>query len=133
MIKSLFDTDFYKITMMQVALYYFPSVHVEYKFICRTQNVSLLPYLKRIKKEVHNLCNLKVTKEDIAFLWRLPYFDKSFLQFLEGFSLKERYIEIKDLYKIVDKLEQRIATLEKVLASHAKCIGEMRENNNEQS
>ena len=33
------------------------------------------------------------------------------------------------LNKIVDKLEQRIATLEKVLESHAKCIGEMRDNN----
>jgi len=41
--------------------------------------------------------------------------------------------EIKRLNKIVDKLEQRIATLEKVLESHAKCIGEMREDNNEQS
>ena len=30
------------------------------------------------------------------------------------------------LNKIVDKLEQRIASLEKVLDSHAKCIGEMR-------
>ena len=30
------------------------------------------------------------------------------------------------LNKIVDKLEQRIATLEKVLDSHAKCIGELR-------
>ena len=38
---------------------------------------------------------------------------------------------IKGMYKIFDKLEQRIATLEKVLASHAKCIGEMRENNND--
>ena len=37
------------------------------------------------------------------------------------------------LFKVVDKLEQRIATLEKVLASHAKCIGEMREDKNEQS
>ena len=35
--------------------------------------------------------------------------------------------EIKRLNKIVDKLEQRIATLEKVLESHAKTIGEMRE------
>ena len=46
----------------------------------------------------------------------------------------------KGLYKVVDKLEQRIASLEidkleqriasleKVLASHAKCIGEMRED-----
>jgi exonuclease VII small subunit len=41
--------------------------------------------------------------------------------------------EIKRLNKIVDKLEQRIASLEKVLASHAKCIGEMREDKNEQS
>jgi len=35
-----------------------------------------------------------------------------------------------NLYKIVDKLEQRIATLEKVLASHAKCIGEIRKEKN---
>ena len=33
---------------------------------------------------------------------------------------------INTLYSIVDKLEQRIASLEKVLASHAKCIGELR-------
>ena len=38
--------------------------------------------------------------------------------------------------KVVDKLEQRISRLEKVLASHAKCIGRLahdKENRNEQS
>ena len=35
------------------------------------------------------------------------------------------------LFKIGNKLEQRIATLEKVLESHAKCIGEMREKKHE--
>ena len=35
--------------------------------------------------------------------------------------------EIKTLYNIVDKLEKRIFLLEKALASHAKCIGEIRE------
>jgi len=39
--------------------------------------------------------------------------------------------DIYNLFKIVDKLEQRISTLEKVLASHAKCIGEMREDKDE--
>ena len=34
--------------------------------------------------------------------------------------------DIYSLFKIVDKLEKRIATLEKVLDSHAKCIGELR-------
>jgi len=41
--------------------------------------------------------------------------------------------DIRIIYRIVDKLEKRIATLEKVLASHAKCIGELREDKNEQS
>ena len=36
---------------------------------------------------------------------------------------------IKGMYKIFDKLEQRISKLEKVLESHAKCIGEMRKDN----
>ena len=33
--------------------------------------------------------------------------------------------------KVVDKLEQRISSLEKVLASHAKCIGEIRGEKND--
>ena len=44
-----------------------------------------------------------------------------------------RHAENKDrIYqhnKILDKLEQRISKLERVLESHAKCIGEMREKN----
>ena len=39
--------------------------------------------------------------------------------------------EGKLMIKIMDKLEQRISTLEKVLESHAKCIGEMREDKND--
>jgi len=42
-----------------------------------------------------------------------------------------KVILVKGLYKIVDKLEQRISTLEKVLASHAKCIGEIRGEKND--
>ena len=44
---------------------------------------------------------------------------------------KENLEFIKNAYKIMDKLEQRIATLEKVLESHAKCIGEIREIKND--
>ena len=42
-------------------------------------------------------------------------------------EIEELEEDKRNLYKIANKLEQRIATLEKVLASHAKCIGEMRE------
>ena len=39
--------------------------------------------------------------------------------------------EKRRLNKILNMLEQRIAKLEKVLASHAKCIGELREDKDE--
>jgi len=39
--------------------------------------------------------------------------------------------EFKNIYKVLNKLEQRIASLEKVLASHAKCIGELRGDDDE--
>jgi len=44
---------------------------------------------------------------------------------------REQENEKRRMNRVVDQLEQRIATLEKVLQSHAKCIGEMREDKNE--
>ena len=44
---------------------------------------------------------------------------------------REQENEKRRMNRVVDKLEQRIAKLEKVLESHAKCIGEMREKKND--
>ena len=43
-------------------------------------------------------------------------------------KIDEHEEDIRVVYKIANKLEQRISTLEKVLASHAKCIGQLRED-----
>ena len=42
-------------------------------------------------------------------------------------QIEDLKLQTKVLFKVVDKLEQRISTLEKVLQSHAKCIGQIRE------
>ena len=44
---------------------------------------------------------------------------------------REQENEKRRMDRVVDKLEQRISKLEKVLASHAKCIGEMRDKKDE--
>ena len=54
---------------------------------------------------------------------------------MQSKEIKDEVVKGKDeiirgLYKIFDKLEHRIETLDKVLQSHAKCIGELREDNN---
>ena len=45
---------------------------------------------------------------------------------MQSKQIEELQDDKKNLYKVAEKLEQRIATLEKVLQSHAKCIGELR-------
>ena len=46
---------------------------------------------------------------------------------MQSKQIEELKEQTKILFKVVDKLEQRISTLEKVLQSHAKCIGQIRE------
>ena len=46
---------------------------------------------------------------------------------MQSKEIEDLKLQTKVLFKVVDKLEQRILTLEKVLQSHAKCIGEIRE------
>ena len=43
-------------------------------------------------------------------------------------QIEDLKLQTKLLFKVVDKLEQRVSKLEKVLSSHAKCIGELRGN-----
>ena len=45
---------------------------------------------------------------------------------MQSKQIEECKEQTKTLFKIVDKLEQRISAVEKVLSSHAKCIGELR-------
>ena len=46
-------------------------------------------------------------------------------------QIEELVDKTKLLLKVIDKLEQRISKLEKVLESHAKCIGEIRGEKND--
>ena len=50
---------------------------------------------------------------------------------MQSKEIENLKLQNKVLFKVVDKLEQRIATLERVLQSHAKVIGEIRENKND--
>jgi len=45
---------------------------------------------------------------------------------MQSKEIENLKLQTKLLFKVVDKLENRISALEKVLSSHAKCIGELR-------
>jgi len=93
-ITSLLDTDLYKFTMMQVVLHHFPAAQVQYRFQCRTPDVDLSPYLDEIRQEVHQLCQLRFTEEELNYLGNLRFMKSDFIDFLRLFQLPERCIHI---------------------------------------
>ncbi len=95
-ITSLLDTDLYKFSMMQVVLHQFPGAHVEYRFKCRSKGVNLRPYLDEIRQEVHALCQLKFTEDELDYLRNLRFIKSDFVDFLSLFHLPEKCIDISE-------------------------------------
>lgn len=95
-IKSLLSTDLYKLTMLQVFFREFPDATAKYRFKCRNKDVNLLPFKDEIEVELDNLCTLHFTDEELQYLSNIRFFTASFIDYLEDFRLKRRYIEVKE-------------------------------------
>jgi nicotinate phosphoribosyltransferase len=94
-IHSLLDTDLYKFTMMQAVLHQFPGAQVEYRFKCRNAGVDLRPYADAIGNAIADLCTLRFTEEDLAYLGSLRFVKPDFVDFLRLFQLQTRYVEVR--------------------------------------
>ncbi len=93
-IRSLLDTDLYKLTMMQAVLHHYPAAEVEYVFKCRNDDVNLMPYAAEIRDEINALCQLKFTQNETYYLSQIYYLKPDFVQFLSLFKLNEEYVHI---------------------------------------
>lgn len=95
-VQSLLDTDLYKFTMLQVVLHQFPQTHSVYHFRCRNEDKIAYP-LREIKAELDQeldiLCALKFTSEELDYLRSLRFIKSDFVDYLELFQLKRRFIQ----------------------------------------
>jgi len=95
-ITSLLDTDLYKFSMMQVVLHHFPAAQVEYRYKCRTPGINLRPYLDEIRSEIHHLCQLRFTEDELAYLRGLRFIKSDFVDFLGLFHMPEKCITVAE-------------------------------------
>lgn len=94
-INSLLDTDLYKFTMLQVVLHQFPQAHSVYLFRCRnTQDTaySLAELLDDVNHQLDLLCQLRFKDDELAYLRGLRFIKSDFVDYLELFQLKRRFI-----------------------------------------
>lgn len=95
-IRSLLDTDLYKLTMLQPILHSFPSNQAEYQFVCRNRPKYPLSELKdQVEAQLDHLCTLTFSEEELEYLAHKRFFKSDFLDFLRIFRLQRRYITVE--------------------------------------
>ncbi|UCF90547.1 MAG: nicotinate phosphoribosyltransferase [Desulfobacterales bacterium] len=97
MVRSLCDTDFYKLTMMQVVLHKFASAWVRYAFKWRNWdqmhlNCSLQDFKSKIDAKIDRLCELRFQEDELKYLAAILFFKVDFIEYLRLFQLNRSYI-----------------------------------------
>lgn len=96
-ITSLLDNDLYKFTMLQAMLHQFPQTHGVYEFRCRNNDDTAYP-LAELKNDLEwqldNLCTLRFSQDELAYLRGLRFIKSDFVDYLELFQLQRRFISV---------------------------------------
>lgn len=87
MIQSIIDNDLYKFTMQNAVVKIFPRARVRFQFINRGKTQFPDGFAEQLRKEIGNLANLRLTKEEKHYLQdKCPYLDPTYLDFLMGYQ-----------------------------------------------
>jgi nicotinate phosphoribosyltransferase len=99
MVPSLLDTDFYKLTMMQVVLHQYARAWVRYSFKWRNWDEmhlkgSLENFKRKLDEEIDKLCDLRFQEEELEYLVSIHFFKPDFIEYLRLFQLNRNYIKV---------------------------------------
>lgn len=96
-ITSLLDNDLYKFTMLQAMLHQFPQTYGVYRFRCRNNKDTLYPLADikdDLEQQLDNLCELRFLEDELEYLRGLRFMRSDFVDYLELFKLKRRFITV---------------------------------------
>ncbi len=96
-ITSLLDNDLYKFTMLQAMLHQFPQTHGVYRFRCRNNQDTDYPLgtiKEALEQQLDSLCQLRFLADELDYLRSLRFMRSDFVDYLELFQLKRRFITV---------------------------------------
>jgi nicotinate phosphoribosyltransferase len=94
-IKSLLDTDLYKLTMQQAVIALFPSEIVRYELIIRVPRDFPPGFEEALKAEIDALSTLQIQLDEIEFLKKTCYFLKlPYIDFLRGYRFDPNEVRL---------------------------------------
>ena len=93
-VKSLLETDIYKVNMMEVMFHKHPELIGTYVFKCRNKDVKFTyAMLEEINAQIDHLCTLTYTKEELDYLRTIPYLKKDFIEALRLYRPLRDYVK----------------------------------------
>lgn len=100
-IKSLLDTDFYKITMGQFVLNNFSDIDVKYRFINRGKTIFPKDFASHLQDQIQKMASLSASGNTIAFLEQRygHFFDRTYLAWLKEYRFNPEEVSIRQVGK----------------------------------
>ena len=103
-IRSLIDTDFYKLLMLQMIWKLYPDVHATFSLINRTKSVKLAEEIDEgeLREQLDHARTLRLSKKEMiwlagnTFYGRSQIFEPEFLAWLANFQLPEYELAKED-------------------------------------
>ncbi len=103
-VRSLLDTDFYKLLMLQMIWGMYPKVQATFSLINRKTSVRLAEEIDEgeLREQLDHARTLRLTKKEMIWLGgnnfygRKQIFEPEFLAWLEKFQLPEYHLEKRD-------------------------------------
>ena len=94
-VRSLLDTDLYKLTMWQPFLHSFPGNQAVYRFRCRNPPGYPLASIEcAVREQLDHFCSLVFSEEELAYLATKRYLKSDFIDFLRIFRFQPRYLRV---------------------------------------
>src|SRR6195952_6043575 len=103
-LRSLIDTDFYKLLMLQMIWKLYPDVDATFSLINRTRSVRLAEEIdeKALREQLDHARTLRLSKKEMiwlagnSFYGRAQIFEPEFLTWLSNFQLPEYELTKRD-------------------------------------
>ncbi|QFQ32531.1 nicotinate phosphoribosyltransferase [Buchnera aphidicola (Aphis fabae)] len=96
-VKTLLDTDAYKLHMQQAVFFCYKNVNVVAEFICRGANFLGI-YSHILLDQINMMASLSLSHEEYLYMNSFPFFKKEYLYWLKNFRYNITQVEVNNYY-----------------------------------
>ncbi|ALD15303.1 nicotinate phosphoribosyltransferase [Buchnera aphidicola (Aphis glycines)] len=94
-VKTLLDTDAYKLHMQQAVFFFYKNVNVVSDFICRGPNI-LGSYSHVLLDQINMMESLSLSHEEYLYMNSFPFFKKEYLHWLKNFRYNIKQVKVNN-------------------------------------